>query len=119
VDEKNFDPDRFLDEARAAGLTIAAEGDDLVLEAVSEPTAELLARLEEHAPTILARIREPRPPSGSLSVGRKNDFPPIPEFLDRVKNPRPGDLPVGDWVRYYPSGGLIPGKEPLPEDPSQ
>jgi len=31
-----------------------------------------------------------------------------PEFLDRVKYPRQGDLPTHSWVTVYPSGGLIP-----------
>jgi hypothetical protein len=36
----------------------------------------------------------------------------MPEFLDRVKHPRPGDLPVASWVTRIPRAASSPARSP-------
>ena len=57
---------------------------------------------------VRARTRAGSPAMGMVMtlviVAPEDDCPDLPEFLDRVKHPKPGDI-VPTWPRH--SGGLI------------
>jgi hypothetical protein len=96
--------------ALRAGVQVSVDGGDLLLEAAGEPPSSVVGAISRHKAAVVALLRatgERKLTTKAATIERVADSDSLPEFLDRVKNPRPGDLPTYSWVNCYPSGGKM------------
>ena len=95
--------------ALRAGVQVSVDGGDLLLEAAVEPPSSVVAAIFQHKAAVVALLRgtEERNFAKAATLERVADPDSLPEFLDRVKHPRPGDLLTYSWVNQYPSGGRM------------
>jgi hypothetical protein len=106
--DENFSAVELVAEAEAAGVRIDLDGDDIVLVAARQPSEELVDQITRSIPLLADLLRTRRAVKAKNQIVVDADgYPVLPEFLDRVKNPKPGDLPTYGWVTCYPSGGAI------------
>ncbi len=80
MDPATFDVDVFLNEVEAAGIDVSMDGEELVLEAASEPDAELQASFATHLEAIVECLNSGRPEPATPVVPPVDDFPDLPEF---------------------------------------
>ena len=90
--------------ARAAGVAVRIEGNDLALEADSQPPAEILERLARHKPGIVALLRP-----GRDGWSAEDWQPGRPQrYLDKQF--------VRDWSSTITDWDRTPPGPPIPAD---
>jgi hypothetical protein len=112
---------RLIDDARAAGLSIAVEGGDLIVEADCDPPAELLAELRQHKAELIA-VLVPPILDGTSSLPEPDDLGEragiieyganVPRrwaegFAAMASMPAPGGFSPERWARIVDATGTF------------
>jgi len=105
--------------ARSAGIEIATDGGDLVLEAAGPPPGELLERLRLHK-TAIVELLEPRADGWSAEDWQAffNERAAIAEFDGGLPRPKAEAQAfaecAAEWLDRFCAGALPPPLQPCP-----